>query len=170
MGSAPAALADTSPTTATFTLSSTGFLTIAAQPTADLGPAHTTDASVSGTLGNVEVSDLTSPDNGTWSATVGMTTAFHTDSSASPNETIPNSDVSYDPGTSCTKGGPGSGTFTPGAGGALDTTKPAFGGSALFGDTTCTWDPTLTVTIPAGSPSGTYTGVLLHSVTAGTGT
>ncbi len=171
MGSAPAALADTSPTTATFTLSSTGFLTIAAQPTADLGPAHTTDASVSGTLGNVEVSDLTSPDNGTWTATVAITTPFHTDSSASANETIPNTDVSYDPGTSCTAGGPGTGTFTPGTGGAFpDSTTgiSAFGGSALFGDTTCTWAPTLTVTIPAGSPSGTYTGVLLHSVTAGT--
>ena len=97
MGSAPAALAadgPTSSTTATFALSSTGFLTIAAQSTADLGDAHTTDTSISGSLGGVEVSDLTSPDNGTWTATVGMTTAFHTDSAGSPNETIPNTDVS----------------------------------------------------------------------------
>jgi hypothetical protein len=168
MGSAPAALADTSPTTATFTLSSTGLLTIAAQANADLGSHLTSDTSVSGSLGSVEVADLTSPDNGTWTATVAMTTPFHTLTGASSNETIPNTDVSYDPGTSCTVGGPGTGTFTPGAGGVLDVTRPAFAGSALFGDTTCTWLPALTVTLPAGSPVGTYTGALLHSVTAGT--
>ena len=167
IGSAPAALADTSPTTATFTLSSEGSLTIAAQLSADLGSHLTSDATISGSLGSVEVADLTSPDDGSWTATVAMTTPFHTATGASESETIPNSDVSYDPGTSCTKGGPGTGTFTPGAGGVLDATKPAFAGTALFGDTTCTWLPSLTVTLPAGSPIGTYTGELLHSVTAG---
>jgi hypothetical protein len=148
-------------------------VTIAAQATAPLGDANTSDPSISGSLGDVEVSDLLSPDNGTWTATVAITTPFHTDGSRNSHETIPNHDVSYDPGTSCTAGGPGTGTFAPGAGGAFpDTTASiaAFGGSALFGDSTCTWTPSLTVTIPAGTASGDYSGVLLHSVTAGTGT
>jgi hypothetical protein len=164
MGSAPAALAASGPTDTTFTLSSTGLLSITTPDTADLGTGSTSDPSISGDLGNVTVTDARSPDNGTWTVTVSMETAFHVDGGG-VNETIPDADVSYDPGTGCTES-TGNGTFAAGVAGDLAAPRTAFSASALFGDNSCTWDPAITVTIPSGSPAGDYSGTILHSVSA----
>ncbi len=165
MGSAPAALAATDPsgdTPTTFTITSTGVLAITVPVSADLGSQVTTAGTLTGSLGSVEVLDGTTPDDGTWTTTVAITTPFNNGGTAA-SDTIPDSNLSYAPGA-CTPGGPGTGTFTPGSGGAMTASQTAMVGSALFGDTTCTWTPSITVTLD-GSPAGTYSGTITHSVT-----
>ncbi|MGA2827804.1 MAG: hypothetical protein ABSF03_17025 [Streptosporangiaceae bacterium] len=98
--------------------------------------------------------------NGTWTASV-ISTSFTTGTGTGP-ETIPASDVGYAAGTATTT--TGIGTFTPGAGGALGTSRTAFTASAEAGITTCVWDPTLTVTLPSTVLAGAYAGTITHSV------
>ncbi len=166
MGSAPAALASDGPTSTSFTLTTTGLLSISTPGTADLGSADiNTSTTLSDPLGDVTVTDNTSPDNGSWTATVEMSVPFTT-GAGTTNETIPDSDVNYDATAGCTST-TGTGTFTGFAG---DLTNPitAFTGTGLFGDNACTWDPTITVTFPTGVAAGTYNGTILHSVTNAT--
>ena len=50
--------------------------------------------------------------------------------------------VSYAPGS-------GTGTFTPGASGAIGTPQTAFSAASEVGATSVSWDPTITVTLPS---------------------
>lgn len=77
-------------------------------------------------------------------------------------ETISNINLSYSPGAATAT--TGEGTFTPGPGGIINVPRTAFTGTELTGNNTATWNPTLTVTIPAATVAGTYTGTVTHSV------
>lgn len=152
----PASAADT---TVTFSITA-GALTIAAPASASLGSVATGTASISGQIGPVTVTDDRGTLNGSWTASV-ISTDFTT-GGGTPAETIPNINNSYSPGpaTSTT----GTGTFTPGPGGIVNVPQVAFTGTALTGNNSVTWNPTLTVTIPAAAVAGTYTGTVTHSV------
>lgn len=147
-------------TTTTFTISA-GPLTISTPSSADLGTASIGNATISAQLGNVSVLDERATISGSWTASV-TSTAFTTGGRTGA-ETIPAGDVAYnagDPGTQV-----GSGTFsTGGSAGALDSAQTAFTASNEVGTAGITWNPTITVTLPATVVAGTYSGTITHSV------
>jgi pectin methylesterase-like acyl-CoA thioesterase len=63
----------------------------------------------------------------------------------------------------------GTGTFTPGqlaAGNAVTLTTPrtAFSLTTGSGVNSASWNPTVSVVVPANAPGGTYTATITHSV------
>lgn len=139
-------------------LPAAGVLSITVPVTATLpsiAPGNTT----SGQLGTVTVSDDRGV--GSWTATVSCTVF------SSGSHTIGLTQISYWSGAATAT--TGTGTFTPGqltAANAvtLTTSRTAFsltGGSAV---NSASWDPTLTVTLPLSTVSGTYTATITHSV------
>lgn len=151
------ALADD--TTVTFTITG-GTLTINAPASSNLGSVTSGAASVSAQMGAVTVTDDRGGLSSSWSASV-ISTDFTTGGATGP-ETIPDINATYSPGaaTSTT----GTGTFAAGPGGVINVPRVAFTGADLVGNNAATWNPTLTVTIPAGKVAGVYTGTVTHSV------
>ena len=159
---AAASAATTGDTTVTFTVTA-GTLDITVPTTVDLGSAAP-GGTVSAPLGAVTVTDTRGASPATWTTTV--TSTDYTTGAATPTETITTADATYwsGPATSST---PATG-FTPGqptAGDAdaltTDVTAFAFSGA---GGNTATWNPTLTITIPATAVAGPYSGTVTHSV------
>jgi hypothetical protein len=138
-------------------------LSLTTPNTAGLGTADTTAGTLSGALGEVVVADGTTPTDGSWTTSVSISAPFTNGLTGANLATIPDANISYF-APACTKSGPGTGTFTPGAGGAMTGTQTAMTAASLAGDTTCTWNPTITVNLD-GSPAGTYSGTILHSLT-----
>ncbi|MFI6513530.1 hypothetical protein ACIBCT_38500 [Streptosporangium sp. NPDC050855] len=155
----PAAPALAVDTIVTFAIGSAG-ITISAPGSVNIGTVPSGVPSISGQIGPVTVTDERGTLNGSWTATVTGEN-FTTGAGTGP-ETITNGNLNYSPGqaTSTT----GTGTFTPGPGGVINVPRVAFTGTNLSGNNTATWDPTLTVTIPNTTVSGTYSGVITHSV------
>ena len=151
--------AGTGSTTTTFTIS-TGTLSISVPATANMGTVASGSTHVSALLGDVQVTDLRAALAGSWTTTVSSTN-FVTGTGTGP-ETVPNSDVTYDPGDVVAS--TGTGTFTPGTPGTLGSPITAFSATSEVGDTVVTWDPQITIQIPAGAVNGTYTGTITHSV------
>jgi len=46
----------------------------------------------------------------------------------------------------------------------LATSRTAFSASALVGNNTASWNPTVNVTIPSAAVAGDYTGTITHSI------
>jgi hypothetical protein len=163
MAAAPiAAQAATGPTTTTFGVTG-GSLSITAPATATLASASLGAGSVSGQLGTVTVSDQRGALLGSWTASV-ISTAFTTGGGSS-NETIPATDVGYNPGV--VTASTGTGLPVPGvltALGNISTSQTAFVETAELGPTSVSWNPTVTVTLPPTTVAGTYTGTITHSV------
>jgi hypothetical protein len=155
----PAGASTTGSTTATFSIVS-GALSISVPASASFGSVPSGATVVSALLGNVQVVDARASTAGSWTATVSST-SFVT-GAGSPAETVPASDVRYDPGNAIAT--TGTGTFTPGADGSLATPITAFSASSEVGSTSVTWDPQITITIPPAAVAGTYTGTITHSV------
>jgi hypothetical protein len=147
------------PTVTTFTVTA-GSLTMTTPGTADLGTVTAGTSSVVNALGPVTISDQRAQLSGGWTASVSST-SFTTGGGTTP-ETIPAADVSYAPGAATSTSG--TGTFTPGSGGALGGSQTAFTASGEAGLTSVTWNPTITVTLPATTVAGLYTGMITHSV------
>ncbi|MFB9833026.1 hypothetical protein [Actinoallomurus acaciae] len=134
-----------------------GALTVTVPATADLG-SGTPSTTISGSLGNVTVSDLRGANPAPWTASVTST-----DFTATGVTAIPASAVTYTPGTATTVG---DGTFTAGTAGALGTTPlTAYTHTGGTGSNSATWDPTLAVAVPATATATTYSGTVTHSVT-----
>ena len=151
--------AGTGSTTTTFTIS-TGTLSISVPPTANMGTVASGSTHVSSLLGDVQVTDLRASLAGSWVTTVSSTD-FVTGGGTGA-ETVPNSDVTYDPGDIVSSSG--TATFTPGTPGTLAAPRTAFSATSEVGDTVATWDPQITIQIPPGAVNGTYTGTITHSV------
>jgi hypothetical protein len=148
----------TADTTVTFTVSS-GALSITAPATVDLG-TNAPGASIVGNLGGaVTVTDDRALLAATW--TVEASSTGWTTGGGTPAETIPATDVGYNPGT-ITKTGTITATGTPIT--LSGAPAPVVSGSAGVGNNTATWDPTLSVAVPAGAVGGAYTGTLTQSV------
>ncbi|WP_061290811.1 hypothetical protein [Herbidospora cretacea] len=157
---APAQAADT---TVTFTITG-GALTITAPASVNLGNTAA-GATLQGTIGPVTVTDLRGTLLGTWTARVSSTD--FTTGGGTANETIPKADVAYASGPATSSSGVG--TFVPGQltvllAQPLTTQITAFTATALVGNNTVTWNPTLRVTVPNSAVAGTYTGTVTHSV------
>jgi hypothetical protein len=156
---APAMAAGTGSTTTTFSIIS-GSLTISVPATASLGSVASGATVITALLGNVQVVDARASTAGSWTTTVSSS-SFVT-GAGTPAETIPASDVNYDSGLAIATSG--TGTFTRGTPGVLTTPITAFAASSEVGSTSVTWDPQITVQIPAAAVSGVYTGTITHSV------
>jgi hypothetical protein len=145
-------------TDTTFTLTG-GSLSISQPPSSNLGSAATGSALLTGSLGTVRVTDARGANLGGYTAAV-IGTAFSTGTGDS-TFTVPASAVTYVPGLVT---GDGVATRTPGAGGALNASREAMTASAVVGNNTSAWDPTVAVTLPSNAVAGTYTGTITHSV------
>lgn len=148
---ASAAAGDTS---TTFALAG-GTLAVTVQATASLTPGVSGATSVSGQLGNVSVSDSRG-NKSTWSANATSTTFTE------PSGPTTSSSVTYAAGAMTTTG-----TTTIAAGSATLLTGVAAkvaGPTAVTGNNTATWNPTLTVALPSSSLAGTYSGLVNTSV------
>ncbi|GIH24966.1 hypothetical protein Aph01nite_32760 [Acrocarpospora phusangensis] len=150
-------------TTTTFTIAG-GALTIAAPANASLG-SGASGGSISGSLGSVTVTDARSTLLGQWTATVAATD--FTTGGATTNETIAKANVSY--ASLAATSSTGVGVFTPGQltvllAQSLSTPRTAYAGTALVGNNTVIWNPTLVVSPPSSSVAGEYTGTVTHSV------
>jgi hypothetical protein len=143
--------------TVTFNVTS-GALSMSAPVSASLG-SGAPGTTISGALGPVSVTDDRAPLSASWTATASATD--FTTGGATPPETIPVTDTSYDPGTITTTG-----TITAtGTSVTLSNSAQAVvTGSSGVGDNTATWNPTISISMPAGAVGGTYTGTLTQSV------
>jgi hypothetical protein len=152
-----AASASAQDSTITFSVTS-GALSISVPVTANLG-SGASGTTINGVLGAATVTDNRALLDASWTVTASSTD--FTTGGATPAETIPSSDVGYDPG-SITTTGTITATGTPVT--LAGTPAPVVTGTAGVGDNTASWDPTLSVAVPAAAVGGTYTGTVTHSV------
>ena len=144
-------------TTVTFTVT-TGALAMTVPTNVDLG-SGAPGSTISNVLGAVGVTDNRALLTASWTATASST-AWTTGGSTSP-ESIPAGDVTYNPGSITTTGTiTATGTSITLAG----TTTPVVTATAGVGDNAATWDPTISVAVPAAAVGGAYTGTLTQSV------
>jgi hypothetical protein len=141
----------------TFTVNS-GALSMSAPVSVDLG-SGAPGTTISGSLGAVSVTDDWALLSASWTATAASTD--WTTGGATPTETIPATDVGYDPG-SITTTGVITATGTPIT--LSGTPAPVVTGTNGVGDNTATWNPAISVAVPASAVGGTYTGTLTQSV------
>ena len=146
-------------TTVTFGIN-VGELSMTAPSSAAIG-AGDPGTTIAGALGAVTVTDVRAALDATWTATASSTA--WTTGGGTPAETIPAGDVTYTAGalTAST----GTATFAPQAPFALsgaphDTVIT----TAITGNNTATWDPTLTVAVPPAAVGGVYAGTISQSV------
>jgi hypothetical protein len=102
----------------------------------------------------VTVSDTRGLLLNSWTTTVA-TTAFVTGTST-PNETVAAPMVAYSSGASTAH--TGAGVFVPG------TIAAPPNHTAVGGNSSTTWNPTLTFTLLSSQVAGIYTGIITHSV------
>jgi hypothetical protein len=155
----PAAAATGGSTGATITI--TGGVLAMTVPTAtiDFGsnPDTVAGTHVTAALGTVQVNDARSAAAGaSWVETV-ISTAF----TPSAGPTIPASAVSIVAGT-ITK--VGTATYVANDPTNLTAVSPAVTASAITGDNSATWAPTLGLAIPGSTAAGTYTATVTQSV------
>ena len=129
-------------------------LTISVPARADLGTAPAGATTINGNLGDVTV---TASGTGSWTATV-LATDFSDGVS-----TIPAASIFYSTPVATTTGNVSLGTPESVAL-SSSVSQTAQTALAVAGDTTATWDPTLTVTLPSSLTKGTYTAIITHSV------
>jgi hypothetical protein len=151
-------------TTVTFTVT-TGTLTITAPATIPLG-SGAPGTTISGPVGPVTVTDNRALLTAAWTATVSA--SAWTTGGGTPAEIIPVSDVGYAVGSIATTGTiTATGTDRPAGTAVADlsgTAKTVVTGTAGVGDNSATWNPTLSVAVPASAVGGGYTGTVTHSV------
>lgn len=117
-------------------------------------------------LGAVTVTDDRATLSGSW--TVGVTSTDFvtgTGTTATADRTIPAADIKYTPGSASAGINTSVTTYTPGSAGALDNTTSltAMATTSEVGSGGVTWNPTITVTLPAQVVAGTYSGTITHS-------
>jgi hypothetical protein len=129
-------------------------------------------ATATGSLGVVEVTDNQGLDGGNWTATASTST-FTT--GAGPDfttpETIPITDVGYDPGTTASIQAGATGTVTVTAtditiaDGGLTGSPTVVAATDIEGDNTVSWNPVISVHVPTTNVSGDYAGTITDSLT-----
>jgi hypothetical protein len=130
--------------------------------TANLGTrANTVDGgTISGSLGQVQVLDARSPAAGSgWVVSVISTAFTRVTPTAGP--AIAASAVGYAAGTIVKVG---TATYTADNPPNLTGVAPAVTATGITGDNSATWNPTINVFVPGGSPAGVYTATITHSV------
>jgi hypothetical protein len=145
-----AASAATAPTTTTFSVAG-GDLTITAPGT-------------NSTLGTYTLGDERDALVGSWTA--GVTSTDFTTGTATANETVPAGDVTYTTADVTAPINSPATTYTSGTAGVLDNTTSLTAMSTVneSGPGGVSWNPTISVSLPAQTVAGTYSGTITHSV------
>lgn len=161
LGIAVPAQADSGPTTATFTITAGG-LAITVPAAALVSTVNVGAATATGQLGSVTVADTRGALVNSWTTTVSSTTFVLPGASPTANETVAVNKIAYSSGAFTTHSGLG--VFVPGilANNSLPGTAGSYTGAA--GNSSTTWNPTLTFTLLGSQVAGTYTGTITHSV------
>jgi hypothetical protein len=126
---------------------------------ADLGTRSDTvsGGTISGHLGQVQVTDARSAAAGSgWIASV-ISTAF----TPAAGPAIPANDVSYIAGPITQVG---TATYTADDPSNLTGVAAAVTATGITGDNSATWDPTINVAVPGGMAAGVYSATITHSV------
>jgi hypothetical protein len=144
-------------TTVTFTVT-VGALLMTAPATGNLG-SGAPGTTIVGPIGPITVTDNRALLSAAWTATASST-AFTT-GTGTPAEIVPVGDVGYGPGAVTTTGTITS-TGTPIT--LSGAATPVVAGTAGVGDNTATWNPLLSVAVPASAVGGVYAGTLTQSV------
>jgi hypothetical protein len=156
----PSAWADqTGATNATITVQG-GFLAITVPTDAgNLGTRQNsvTGGTISGPLGQVQVSDARSAAAGSGWVTSVISSAF----TPPAGPAIAASAVSYTVGP-ITK--VGTATYTANNPGNLTGVSPAVTATGITGDNSATWNPAINVAVPGGMAAGVYSAIITHSV------
>ena len=141
-------------TTTTFTLTG-GELTLSVSPTAALtDEASGVDANtITGTLGAVTVTDARGGTAG-WVTSAASSTFTGAGLSVSD-------DVAYSTGTVTETG---TNSIAPASALSIATVQSVATATAVSGNNPAAWDPTLDVSMPAGSLAGDYTGTVTTSL------
>jgi len=148
-------------TTTTFTLTGSG-LGVSVPATADLSSSTNIGVtSLSSQLGDITVTDNRGSLLTSWTATVSSTD-FKIGAGGTHLE-IAKANVSYASGAATASTGLGVDvpTLVPVT---LDTSRTAFSHTGVVGTQSSTWNPTVSVTVPADATAGTYSGTITHSV------
>lgn len=157
----PAQAADT---IATFTISAGSLaLTVPASTVAiNTGTVNTGAATAAGQLGGVTVADSRGALVNSWTTTISTTTFVLPGATPTSNETVAKANIAYSSGAFTAHSGLGA--FVPGTLTGLGS--PGTGGShtGAAGNSSTTWNPTLTFTLLSSQVAGTYTGTITHSV------
>jgi hypothetical protein len=157
----PASAAVTGDTIATFSITGGALAITVPASTVSLATGVATGAATaSGQLGSVTVADNRGALVNSWTTTVASTT-FVT-GGASTDETVAVNKIAYSSGAFTAHSGLG--VFVPGvlANGTVPGTAGSYTGAA--GNSSTTWNPTLTFTLLSSQVAGTYTGTITHSV------
>ena len=160
LGIALPSSADTSGTTPATVTVTGGFLSITVPSDAgSLGTRSNTvgGGTISGSLGQVQVTDARSAAAGSGWVTSVISTAFTPPSGPALAASL----VGYQSGP-ITK--TGTATYTSNDPVNLTGVAPAVTATAITGDNSATWNPTINVAVPGGTLAGVYSGVITHSV------
>jgi hypothetical protein len=144
-------------TTVTFAVTS-GLLTVTAPAAASLG-SGAPGSTISGPLGTVQVTDNRALLNASWTVTASASD-FIT-GTGTLAETIDVEDANYDPGPVATTG---TITVTPSDITLANSPQTVMAASSGNGDNTASWNPRISVVVPAAAVTGLYTATLTHSV------
>jgi hypothetical protein len=151
----PAQAAVTGTTTATFTITAGELAISVPASTVALATVDTGTLIASGQLGPVTVADTRGLLVNLWTTTV-TSSAFVTGVGTAPHMVVTEPAVGYSTGASTAH--TGLGTFVPGT----KVTPPTYTG--LAGNSSTTWNPTLTFALLSSQVAGTYSGTVTHSV------
>ncbi|MFG2694653.1 hypothetical protein [Kitasatospora sp. NPDC048407] len=152
-GLAVADEADDPSTTVTFVVTS-GALTLSVPASATLG-SGAPGTTISSPIGPCTVTDDRALLSASWTVTAAETNF------ANGTQTIPASDATYTVGSVTTTG---TITVTTTNVTLSNAAQTVLTGTAGVGDNTATWDPTVSVNVPASAVGGLYTGTLTQSV------
>jgi hypothetical protein len=158
VGLATPAMADD--TTATFNVTG-GTLTVAGQPSATLTDAAIANAA-EGALGVVTVTDARNNANSAWTATAQS--GSFTTGVGDANRSIPNTAATYTTGVVTEGLGAADNAAITSAAGVFGVDARTAASNTGFGDNAATWNPMLSIMVPAGTLSGIYSGVVTTSV------
>jgi len=112
---------------------------------------------ISGPLGEVQVSDARSAAAGSGWVASAISSAFTPPSGPA----IAASAVSYVAGTIAKVG---TATYTANNPAALTAVSPVVTATGITGDNSATWNPTISVAVPGGMAAGVYSATVTHSV------
>jgi large repetitive protein len=117
-------------------------------------------AGLAGNLGPVQVTD-TWGTGASWTATVSA--GAFSPGKAAARETIPPGDMSYDIGDLAQSSGPAMFSYERSVVLGI-TPRAVVSATDVGGDTSATWDPLISVNVPASAVAGPYAGVITESV------
>jgi hypothetical protein len=159
-GLAGPASADTANTTATFVIGGGGLaISVPASSAINTGTVNSGAATATGQLGAVTVADTRGAVLNSWTTMVSSTPFL---AGPSADETVALINIAYSSGLGTAHSGLGA--FVPGSAANLATAGTAGTHVGSFGNSSTTWNPTLTFTLRTSQVAGTYSGTITHSV------